>query len=480
MLLSNRRIALLHVFIAAMQAAWLAALFVLLWPRDISLWSAYLLMAGGLLGWMVYLELLSRRYDTPQYDGLALGSMAVACLLLVRLVLYPGGRPWDLSWIGRAASDTANWQGGLPPALVVIGFTALLWQRASAATSRDLNFFGVGVTFRVGLLLLLLFGALATGFRGVSAVGLLWLYLALGLAAVAVSRISEKASEAQSVGRLLPPRRLAQTLLAVGAAIGVSWLVSLAYTQEGIRGFFRLFDPLWQVLRPLLIALVVFLGQLSEPLFLWLERVITGLLRRNDSAAPPVEIGPPARPGPNILDDIARWPFDLARDAIVVILIVTAALGLLIFLLLYLERVRKTGQRSEDEEEGLENASFGGGLFGRALDGLRNATRLIGRFGLSRDLLAAISVQNIYANLCRIARRRGRARLPSQPPDAYLPVLAQVFPGEEERLRRITLAYMRVHYGAHPVTDEELRQLRGDYRALLQLVEDGERGFRST
>jgi hypothetical protein len=459
-----------------MQAAWLAALFALLWPGDVSLWSAYLLMFGGLLAWMVYLELLSRRYDTPQYDALALGSLAVVSLLLVRLILYPGGRPWDLSWIARAASDTANWQDGLPPALVVLGFTGLLWQRASSATSRDLNFFSVGVTFRVGLLLLLLFGALATGFRGVLAVGLLWLYLALGLAAVAVSRISEKASEAQSVGRLLPPRRLAQTLLAVGAAIGVSWLVSLAYTQEGIRGFFRLFDPLWQVLRPLLIALVVFLGQLAEPVFLWLEQVITGMLRRNDPNAPPVEIGPPARPGPNILDNIPRWPFDLARDAIVVILIVTAALGLLIFLLLYLERVRKSGGRSEDEEEGLESATFGGGLLGRALDGLRNAGSLIGRFGIGRDLLAAISVQNIYANLCRIGRQRGKARLPSQPPDAYLPILAQLFPGEEERLRRITLAYMRVHYGAHPVTDDELAQLRGDYRVLIRRAEDDERG----
>ena len=97
-----------------------------------------------------------------------------------------------------------------------------------------------------------------------------------------------------------------------------------------------------------------------------------------------------------------------------------------------------------------------------------------GGSGFGRDLLAAISVQNIYANLCRIGRQRGRPRLISQPPDAYLPVLAVVFPGEEERLRRITAAYMRVHYGAHPVSGEELAALREDYRVLARQAAESE------
>ena len=71
---------------------------------------------------------------------------------------------------------------------------------------------------------------------------------------------------------MLPPQRLAQTLLAVAGAIGVSWLVSLAYTQAGISRFFRLFDPLWQAVKPFLLALIVLLGRLLEPVFFWLER----------------------------------------------------------------------------------------------------------------------------------------------------------------------------------------------------------------
>ena len=93
---------------------------------------------------------------------------------------------------------------------------------------------------------------------------------------------------------------------------------------------------------------------------------------------------------------------------------------------------------------------------------------LVRRFGVGRELLAAISVQNIYANVCRIARQRGHPRRISQPPDSYLPVLAQAFPGQDERLSRITAAYMRVHYGEKAVPTEELASLRNDYRLLME------------
>jgi hypothetical protein len=81
-------------------------------------------------------------------------------------------------------------------------------------------------------------------------------------------------------------------------------------------------------------------------------------------------------------------------------------------------------------------------------------------------LLAAISVQNIYANLCRMARQRGYPRHPAQPPDDYLPILSQAFAGQDEPLARITAAYMWVHYGDQPVTAAELAQLRQDYNRV--------------
>ena len=155
-------------------------------------------------------------------------------------------------------------------------------------------------------------------------------------------------------------------------------------------------------------------------------------------------------------------------SALLVLIAIGVVLGIVIFLLLFLERVRKSGQLTEAEDEGLEPATLGGGILSRAVAGFRGAGALVRRFGVGRELLAAISVENIYANVCRIARRRGHPRRMSQPPDTYVPVLAQAFPGQDERLWRITNAYMRVHYGEHAVAVDELAGLRQDYRALRE------------
>ena len=87
---------------------------------------------------------------------------------------------------------------------------------------------------------------------------------------------------------------------------------------------------------------------------------------------------------------------------------------------------------------------------------------------MSRQLLAAISVENIYANLCRLARQQGYPRRPSQPPDDYLPVLAQAFDDQKPPLARITASYMRVHYGDYTLTQDELTQIRADYLQIRQ------------
>ncbi len=130
MLLGNRRLALLHFLLAAMQAAWIAAFFLLAWAERLGTGPAYAAALVGLVGWMLALELLSRGVNSPLYDLVALGGLVLISLLLVRLVLYPGGPPWQLSWIGRALGEAANWKGGLPPLAVLIGLNVLLWQRA--------------------------------------------------------------------------------------------------------------------------------------------------------------------------------------------------------------------------------------------------------------------------------------------------------------------------------------------------------------
>jgi hypothetical protein len=468
MFLTNRRMTLLYLCLAGMEAAWITPLWLLIFTPAPSPWTAYAGVLAGLLVWTLVLELLSRTgIHSPAYDLTVLALMALTSLLIVWAVLYRAAPVSGVGWLRRMLGDIFNFSAGLPPAVGLIAINLILWQRATAATSRDPSFFNVGVSFRLGMLLLIAGAGLLSFIRGRSVVGFLWLYFALGLIAVSIARISEKASEAQSAGKALPMRRFAQLLLAAGVTIGAAWLLSTVFTPAGIRRFFHLFDPVWRLVSPLAFALLMLIGEALNPLLLWFEAFILRLLRSPSLSG--FEIAPvaPATTEPSFLAKIPAWIPNLLVDALVVVGIIVAVLAVTGFLVLYLERVRKGGLRDEAEDEGTERVTADG-LLERGARALRNAAGLIRRFGLSTHLLAAISVQNIYANVSRLARDRGFPRRPAQPPDDYLPALVRALGGFEEQLARITAAYMRVHYGDHPVSRAELAQLREDYRVVRE------------
>jgi hypothetical protein len=201
----------------------------------------------------------------------------------------------------------------------------------------------------------------------------------------------------------------------------------------------------------------------------WLARQVAAILR-NLKISGSVFTLPQFAPGDQqeALIHLPPWVKTALTNAGIGLGILVVTLLVAGFLILYLEKAGRSKGRDESELESAENVTFGGGILRRGLRALRNAARLVRRYGLGRGLLAAVSVQNIYANLCRLARRRGYSRPPAQPPDLYLPTLAQAFPGHEKRLERITIAYMRVHYGERPVTFAELAGLAADYQVIRE------------
>ncbi len=481
MLLTNRRTALIHLCLAGMEAAWLTPFWLTVYPQAPVLWGAFALLLAGLLAWMLVLELLSRSgVQSPLYDLLALALMAVTGLLLVKVMLYPDLPMFDLSWLPRMVRDALNESGGLPRALALLLTNLVLWQRATTATSRDIAFFHVGMSFRTGILLLIAGALLATIVRGISVLPLLFMYFLAGLLAVAVARIGEKATEAQNVGVILPPGRFIQLGLAVGVTVGAASLLATVLTPDAIRRFLHVFDPLWRLVRPLILLVLAAIGQLLNPLLLrfeaWLVRLLAQRADQGPNIAPPLS---PALPPESPVEALPPWLLG-AMDVLISLVLLFTGLTLIGLLLLYLERVRKAGLADGVEEAAREPATFGGGILKRSLERVRRAARLVGRLGLGRGLLAAISVQNIYANLCRLARQRGQPRPPSQPPDDYLPSLARAFPGHDQALARITAAYMRVHYGDQPVTPAELAQVRADYRAVREGGTEGTQGTEGT
>jgi hypothetical protein len=476
MLLSERRRSLLYLCLAGMEAAWATPFFLLLYRRMPSVWVTYAVLLGALLAWILALDLFNRtQVASPLYQLGVLGLIVATSVIILLVSPSVAARA---TWL----TGLLAFRGGISTGIALAVTNLFLWQRATSATSRELGFFNVGVSFRFGLLLLVLGGALAgalfpapSGPAGQNLLPLLWLYFGFGLVAVALARIDEKASQAQSAGRPLPLLRMAQLLLAVALTLGLAGLLSRLYNAENLGRVLALLVPVWRLVQPVVIAVALFLLKLLNPLFELLISWLRAIFERGWTELQPVQqpLPPPSPEQPGLFE---RLPPSLTNvlGSIALVLGIVVAAGLIIgFFLLYLERVRRGRARVEDEEEGAERVT-GGGILDRGAQALKNLAGLVGRFGVSRQLLAAVSVQNIYANLCRLARQRGYPRRPAQPPDAYLPTLTRAFAGHEEALARITAAYMRVHYGDRPVGMDELSSLRADYRAVREAERRGQ------
>lgn len=479
MLLTNRRHRMLFMALAGMEVAWFLPLaltfFAWLQPDRAPLPARFtglgadsplLLFAlcwGLLLLYLLCADLLNRwQIDSPLYEVAMIGIVLATALVLIRLLIFPTLALWDLRWLAVvlwAVFDFAP-EGAAIIFLLVVNL--FLWIRVATATDRALTFFSVGVSFRLGVLLALVGNTLLILYarRPVEhALTYFWCFVAFGLLAVAVARIDEKAIGAtQSTGAALPWWRFGQLLIMVGGTLTAAIATAQLYTPANIKSVLGWFSPLWNLLGNFFLWLLYTFFWLVAPL---LDRLIEFIRSLLADLEPPETIeqefnfGPPT--DPMSLSDMAQ-SFALVRYC----LIAGVILAIVVLLLILFARTRQRSLAEEQEQTATEGLALGGNPFAR----LRGWANLLRRYGLGPGLLAAISVQNIYANVCRLAGRRGHPRLAAQSPDEYLPRLRFAFPGQDEKLTRLTAVYMRVHYGDRAVDDTELAQLREDYTSL--------------
>ena len=265
-------------------------------------------------------------------------------------------------------------------------------------------------------------------------------------------------------------RRVAQIVLVVLLILGIGVVAALIYSPANIRTFLGWFSPLWDLLTAILVGILYAIAWILAPLMEGLIRFLQRLMANAD----PQQLEPPSA-GELITVEIAPEDINALLQQYIyvryglVLLMIALVLGLI---WLFFVRTARRNRQNEAEEVGAERVTMGGDLLGRGLDRLRNLVDLVRRYGLGSQLLAAISIQNIYANMGRLARGRGYPRPPSQPPDDYLPALADAFPGRSEETERITAAYMRVEYGDRSLDDSELSTLRADYQRLRDTPEN--------
>ena len=218
-----------------------------------------------------------------------------------------------------------------------------LWQRAASASSRDLGFFSVGVSFRLGILLLIVGGSLLVGVtpQPLAAVQFLWIYFVLGLSAVALSRIDQHATRGyDSAGVMLPTGRLAQLLAIIAGVVGATALLAGWLTPQGQLRLVQQLLPLWLFLAKILRFILDAIFWLVAPVLEWLLELLVRLFRESDlltrldgilqnMQVAPLDTQIATQPTP---DPIPPWIWVAARYALV--LVVLTLMVTLVFRLL--------------------------------------------------------------------------------------------------------------------------------------------------
>jgi hypothetical protein len=324
--------------------------------------------------------------------------------------------------------------GGVRCEILLILANYFLWLRVARYTDRSLTFFAVGVSFRLGMLLVVI-GSTVLSYWGQEngpAILYMLLFFAFGLCAVALARIDQKAvGSSNSSGALLPWDRFGQLWVVIAALLSAAYAAASVATPSALRTVLSWFAPVGQAVQWIVggIAFVLFL--ILTPFLEWLTRRLQEMM----ADMPPAEMGE-ALPTPQPLTlSEAVQEFAMLRYCLVGTLILAA----IVILLVVFVRVARRQRPSEAEETDTEGAVRPAGI-NLGLDRLKEWFALLRRYGLGSQLLAAISVENIYANLSRIARGKGFPRPAAYGPDKYLPILYQAFPDHEAELNTVTAA----------------------------------------
>jgi hypothetical protein len=144
--------------------------------------------------------------------------------------------------------------------------------------------------------------------------------------------------------------------------------------------------------------------------------------------------------------------------------IILGVLLLLILAVISLRRLRAqaAGEPGEERESVWQEINLRRSLRDLLRDGRRRLGEIadgVGQSSLGR-MFAALTIRRIYAHLSGLAAERGHPRAINQTPYEYQPTLELAFPGCHQEVRRITEAYVAVHYGEVPERPQELRAIR--------------------
>lgn len=400
--------------------------------------------------------LLNLKLRPRAWQAGVIALAAASVLVVIRATLFPLSGLFDFAWLGETVPALGRFFIAFSSTDLMALCGLYAWWRGLSLSQASFDFESVGFRFRGGVLLLALLALANTWTARIDMSGLLAGYFFCALLAVALARQEDMGRTDSQIS--LPLRGpwlgiLAGSALAV-LALGA--LLSLVLSPQGLGAIARLLSPLAPVIFVILYALLLVAALIVEALFGLISLIITrlgGSAGALDSfrLAPP----PPFEVVQQSNDLTALAPY---LDPLRTICAAGLFVGMLILLAISLNRMRGRPNNAGREVRESVPVSMSLNPLRRLRDWLRPP-----HFDLADDVE---SIRRIYASLVRLAARRGFPRREAETPYEFVPDLRAALAGVEAEERLITEAYVRVHYGEHRPSADEVRQVRAAWERI--------------
>jgi len=400
---------------------------------------------------------LNLRLAARARQALIIALVIASVLLLIRATLFPQAGLLDSGWIGETATALGRVFFAFSAADLLALCGIFAWYRGLTLSQASFDFESVGFRFRGGVILLAALALINTWNGQIDLSGLLAAYFLCALLAVALARQEDLGRTDSQVSLPLRGPWLAILAGSALAVLALGALLAAALSPQGVAVLGQALSPL----RPLLVlALYLFLfiaGVIVEALVAVVTFVFSGLHRGGnpfEGFRPPPAIPLEQMTQSNDLSALAQ-----VLDPLRTVCAVGLFLGMLVMLALALNRARARPNRAGHESR----ESVPVGLDLNPFRALRHWLRMP---SLQPGADDAASIRRIYASLARLSAQRGFPRQDAETPYEFVPDLRAALAATESEERLITDAYVRVHYGEHAPSPDEMRQVRAAWERI--------------
>jgi len=441
----------------------------------VTFWQALLIFGVMLFGSYLITRLVISINVRDVYRRGILAVMILIFLVFgVILLNDPGDSGTLFELLNRPVRTFRDMFNLIPSEFFLMLFILFVCWRGIAKVGKLVGPEDVMGGFRLGVILLLIYGVISPRQSHTYTDIVMYLFLFAGLLAMSSARISV-ISYLRGGQRIPFDRRwilgiLMVILLVLGASV---FLMRTAGGQGGeiialiVRGIVYLLALLLSPLLFLVMRIFIYLGQwINIDRFFQilvnfanqLEALINEMIKNLQ------QIG-----------DVQQWAFLEKIFGFLELLkpfFLWVAIFLFIGALLLIVRGQNRNDRAEAEAEyqALDDQDSILNLLRDALrkgfDKMAEGLGQVMRLRNARQLFGAMRIRRIYAHLMDLSARLDNPRPKSKTPLEFLPDLEGLFPAFNGELEMITAAYLRVRYGALPEADEEVEAIETAWRRV--------------